>query len=160
MMRKKIVYRKIVVPLDGSELAECVLPHVEAIVKGSNASKVLLITVVEPIAIPYGRQVSQIASIEQLKAFETRHRIEAKKYLRSIEERLRKVVIDTRSFVVNGKAAEAIVQFTINKKADLVVIATHGRSGVSRLIWGSVADHVIRSVSIPVLLIRSPGCIS
>jgi len=157
-MGRKIVYRRIVVPLDGSELAECVLPHVEAIARGCNASKVLLITVVEPITIPYGRQVSKIASIEQLKAFETRHRMEAEKYLKKVEERLKKVGIDAQSFVVNGKAAEAIAEFAVSKKADLVAIATHGRSGVSRLVWGSVADHVIRSINMPVLLIRSPGC--
>lgn len=154
------MYKKIVVPLDGSELAECVLPHVREIVKGCVISKVIFITVVEPISIPYGRQVSKITSIEQLKTFEIRHRVEAGKYLKRIERRFKKVGIDTESFVVNGKAAEAIANFVVDKKADLVVIATHGRSGVSRLVWGSVADHVIRSVNIPVLLIRAPGCIT
>lgn len=154
------MYRRIVVPLDGSKLAECVLPHVKTIAQGNDVPEVLFIRAVEPIVIPYGRQVSKITSIEQLKTFEARHKLEAEKYLRKIEDRFKKAGVKTKIFVINGKAGEAIVNFVTRKKADVVVIATHGRSGVSRLVWGSVADRIVRSVRVPVLLIRAPGCAS
>jgi len=152
------MYKKIAVPLDGSELAECVFPHVKAIAGSSDKPLVMLVQAVEPIAIPYGRQVTGISSIEQLKRFEAHHRVEAERYLKKVEARLRKDGLNTVTHIINGKAAVAISDFVEKNKADLLVLATHGRSGISRLVWGSVADHIIRSVHIPIMLIRPTGC--
>ncbi|MBM2824633.1 MAG: UspA domain protein [Dehalococcoidales bacterium] len=152
------MYKKIMVPLDGSKLAECVLPHVETIAKGCDVPEVLLVQVVEPIAIPYGRETAEIASMEQLKAFEIHNKVEAEKYLQEIVTQLSKAGVNARANVTFGKAAEALGEFTTRNEIDLIVIATHGRSGINRWVWGSVTDRLIRSVSVPVLIVRAPGC--
>ncbi|MBI2980295.1 MAG: hypothetical protein HYY41_05685, partial [Chloroflexi bacterium] len=61
------MYKKILVPLDGSELAECVIPHIETLLKGVASPKVMLVRAVEPISVPKGREAAKIISIEQLK---------------------------------------------------------------------------------------------
>jgi nucleotide-binding universal stress UspA family protein len=154
------MYKKIMVPLDGSKLAECVLPHVETVIKGCESSpEVLLVRAVEPITIPYGRKVAEIMSMEQLKAFETHNKVEAGKYLKEIIAQLVKAGVNAKADVIYGKAAEVLSDFASKNDVDLVVIATHGRSGISRWVWGSVADRLIRSVCVPVLIVRAPGCV-
>jgi nucleotide-binding universal stress UspA family protein len=152
------MYKRIMVPLDGSNLAECVLPHVEAIVKGCESPKVIAVQAVEPISVPYGREISQFTSLEQVKAFEAHQKVEAEKYLKEIIARLRGVGINAEANVIYGKAGEALSDFAAKNGVDLVVIATHGRSGVSRWVWGSVADRILRSVCVPILMVRVPGC--
>ena len=148
------------VPLDGSKLAECVLPHLEAIIKGcSTPPEVIVVQAVEPISIPYGAEVSRFTSLEQVKAFETHQKTEAEKYLKEIVARLKKTGVNAKADIVYGKAGEALSD-RINKNGpDLVLIATHGRSGVSRWVWGSVADRLLHSVCVPVLMVRVPGCV-
>ena len=151
------MYKKIMVPLDGSKLAECVLPHVEAVVKGCQSPEVFLVQAVEPIAIPYGREAAKIASVEQLAEFETHHKSEAEKYLKEIATQLGRVGTIISTHVIYGKAAGALSDFAAKNDVDLVVIATHGRSGVSRWVLGSVAERLLRSISVPVLMVRVPG---
>jgi nucleotide-binding universal stress UspA family protein len=154
------MYKKIMVPLDGSKLAECVLPHLEMVVKASKPiPEVLLVQAVEPIAIPYGREVAEITSMDQLKAFETHNEVEAKKYLKEIAAKLAKVGVNAKTDVIYGKAATVLGDFASKNEVDLVIIATHGRSGISRWAWGSVADRLLRSACVPVLMVRVPGCV-
>ncbi len=153
------MYKKIMVPLDGSKLAECILPHLEVLVRGIQPTpEVWLVQAVEPIAIPYGREVAGITSIEQLKAFEIHNRVEAEKYLKGTTAQLAKAGIKARADVIYGKAAEVLGDFATKNDVDLVIISTHGRSGISRWVWGSVADRLLRSVCVPVLMVRAPGC--
>jgi nucleotide-binding universal stress UspA family protein len=153
------MYKKIMVPLDGSKLAECVLPHLETIVKGCESPEVIVVKAVEPLSVPYGREVSQFTSLEQVKAFETHQKVEAEKYLKEIVARLGKTGVNARAKVIYGKADESLSGYASKNKVDLVVIATHGRSGISRWVWGSVADRLVRSVCVPVLMVRAPGCV-
>jgi len=60
--------------------------------------------------------------------------------------------------VLSGRAAETLAEYATRNEVDLIVIATHGRSGVSRWVMGSVADRLLRSVNAPVLMVRAPGC--
>ena len=152
------MYKKIMVPLDGSKLAECVIPHLETVVKGSGSPEVFLVQAVEPIAVPYGREVTEIASMEQLTAFESHNKVTAEKYLEKIASQLQKAGINARTYVLYGKPAEVLVDFANKNNLDLVIIATHGRSGISRWVWGSVADRLIRSIRVPVLMVRSMEC--
>lgn len=152
------MYKKIMVPLDGSKLAECVLPHLETLVKGCESPQVLFVRAVEPITIPYGIEAAKITSVEQLTAFETRNKLDAEKYLKEIVDRFRKAGVNAKAEVIFGKAAEALSNFASKNNIDLVVIASHGRSGISHWVWGSVAERLLRSLCVPVLMIRSPGC--
>ncbi len=154
------MYKKIMVPLDGSKLAECVLPHLEAIIKGCGSPpEVIVVQAVEPISIPYGREVSKFTSLEQVKAFETHQKVEAEKYLNEIVARLKKTGVNAKANIIYGKVGEALGDHINKNGPDLVIIATHGRSGISRWVWGSVADRLIRSVCVPVLMVRAPGCV-
>ena len=153
------MYKKILVPLDGSKLAECVLPHLETVLKGCEASEVVLVQAVEPFSIPYGREVGQLKSLEEVKTFETHQKTDAEKYLKIIAARLGKAGVNTRTEVIYGKAIEALTEYINENDVDLVIMATHGRTGINRRIWGGVADHILRSVCTPILMIRTPGCV-
>lgn len=151
------MYKKIMVPLDGSELAECVFPHLETIVKGCDSPKVIVVQAVEPFSIPYGIELWQFTSIKQVEEFGTHQKAEAEKYLKEVVARLKKTGINAKAAVIYGKAGEALSDYATKNKVDLVIIATHGRSGISRWVWGSVADRLVRSVPAPVLMVRAPG---
>jgi len=153
------MYKKIMVPLDGSKLAECVFPHLETVIKGCESPEVIVVQAVEPLSVPYGREVSQLTSLEQVKAFETHQKTEAEKYLKEVVARLRKTGVNARAEVIYGKADEALSDYATKNDVDLVIIATHGRSGISRWVWGSVADRLVRSVRVPVLMVRVPGSV-
>ncbi len=152
------MYKKIMVPLDGSELAECALSHLEAVFKGNQSAEVVIVQAVEPISIPYGLEVTKFASLEQVQEFQTHQKVAAEKYVKQIIARLSGSGVTAKAEIVYGKASEALTAFALKNGVDLVIMATHGRSGISRRVWGSVADHVLRSVSIPVLVVRAPKC--
>ena len=153
------MYKKIMVPLDGSKLAECVFPHLETIIKGCESPEVIVVQAVEPLSVPYGREVLQFTSLEQVKAFETHQKVEAEKYLKEIVARLEKTGVNVKADVIYGKAGESLSDYATKNDVDLVIIATHGRSGISRWVWGSVADRLVRSVCVPVLMVRAPGSV-
>ena len=150
------MYRKIMVPLDGSQLAECVLPHSETIAKLCQAT-VELVRVIEPIEIPTRGGIA--LSVDDLKQIESHSKRDAEDYLNVIADRLTRVGIRVQSKLLTGKAADSLVDYIHKSDFDLVIMATHGRSGVSRWIWGSVADKILHSSSTPVLLVRPPECI-
>ena len=127
------MYKKIVVPLDGSELAECVLPHVEAVVKGCESPEVIFLQVIEPPAAPFTyRYVSE----EERQKFAAEDSAEARRaaaaYLDEVVKSTNYSVSKVHSEVIIGKPAETIADYATKNEADLVVLATHGRSGVSR----------------------------
>lgn len=150
------MYRRIMVPLDGSELAECVIPHIEVIGKLSEAS-VELVRVVEPIELPTRGGIA--LSIDDIRQIESHSKTEAENYLHGIVERLKIAGIKARSKILTGRAADSLVDHVHKNNFDLIIMATHGRSGISRWIWGSVAEKILHSSSIPILLVRSLECI-
>jgi nucleotide-binding universal stress UspA family protein len=149
------MYKKIMVPLDGSRLAECVFPHLETIVKGCKSPEVIVVQAVEPLSVPYGREVAQFTSLEQVKAFETHQKVEADRYLKKVVAHLRKTGVNARADVIYGKAGEVLSDYATKSGVDLVIIATHGRSGLSRWAWGSIADRLLHSLRVPVLMVRA-----
>jgi nucleotide-binding universal stress UspA family protein len=164
--REGKMYKKILVPLDGSELAECVLPHLESIVKGCNVPDVILIRVVEPVHLPSGTLTDGGYIYKEAEAKKAREQEDlhneavARDYLVQLKERLNIGGAATvRAEVIKGKAAESLADYVDGNGIDLVIIATHGRSGVSRWVMGSVADRMLRSVCVPVLMVRAPGCV-
>jgi nucleotide-binding universal stress UspA family protein len=152
------MYKKVLVPLDGSELAECVLPHVEAIAGGCSTEVVIFFRVVEPVIMPsayYGPDLSA----EELTRLNSEHQAAAKKYIDDLVGRTKYSGVKVEGKTALGRPAELIADFAKDNGVDLITIATHGRSGVSRWVWGSVAERVLRSACVPVLMIRPPGCI-
>ena len=145
------MYQKILVPLDGSELAECVLPHARAIASGCNVAELVLLQIVEPVP-------SWAAEGIDINALENANLMAAREYLPKIQSQLEPEGFKVSSEVLEGKAAETIIEFAQQNAVDIIAIATHGRSGVSRWVFGSVADKVLRSTHIPVLVVRPAGC--
>jgi len=144
------LYEKILVPLDGSELAECVLPHVRAIAAASGTGQVVLLRVVEPL--PAGTPPAVDFEVVQKAGVKA-----AEGYLARIKAQLSKEGLNVEAKVLTGRPAETIIDFAQGNKVDLIAIATHGRSGIRRWVFGSVADRLVRSSSVPVLLIRPKG---
>ncbi len=184
------MYTKILVPLDGSKLAECVIPHVEAIATGCYTQEVTLVSVTEKLNIKEklnlpGTQaqayhvvnesgivysgmfttISETRKMDQPAGTETWVRevgklySQADKYLHRIQRNLIKKGLNVQTSVLIGNPAEAIVSYAVNKEIDLIIMASHGRSGISRWASGSVTEKVFRSTCVPVLMIRAPGCI-
>jgi len=151
------MYKKIMVPLDGSDLAECVLPHAEAIAMGCEVKNVIFVRAVEPLHLPSSSE--WVPTPEERERIESSHRSEAQDYLAELVGRLKYGGVDLQSEVIMGKAAESLADYAEKNGVDLIVIATHGRSGVSRWMWGSVADRILRSACVPVLMVRAPGCV-
>jgi nucleotide-binding universal stress UspA family protein len=158
------LYNKILVPLDGSELAECVFPHVESIAKGCGVSNVVFVRVVEPSYLPaatgvaWGGMFTEADAAKVRKDEDKRNKTAAKQYLNDIIKRSKYDGATLKAEVIVGKPADSIAEYAEKKGVDLIVIATHGRSGISRWAYGSVADKVLRSACVPVLMVRAPGC--
>lgn len=145
--------KKVLVTLDGSPLAEAVIPHAEDIAIPLGAELIFL-RVVPPIP-------ARAASIEiRTRGYSAKQLIatvveEAKNYLKGVEERSRSRGANSRSVVVEGMVIDTILRFIDEEDIDIVAISTHGHSGITRLIVGSVAGVVMRRANIPVLMLRS-----
>jgi len=150
------MYKKIMVPVDGSDLAECVLPHVETIASATRAT-VELVRVVEPLQVPTKGGIA--LTVEDIAQIEKETTAEARKYLEDLASMLRDKGLKVETRLISGKVAESLTDDALNINADLIVMATHGRSGVSRWVWGSVADRILHASRVPVLLVRAPGCV-
>lgn len=174
------MYEKIIVPLDGSELAEAVLPWVERLAQQSGA-ELILTTVTElperrygvetrpgfalnptaelavspPDSIPVGPVPVEGGHREYAEQAMEHIEMELKSYLSKIQERLSTLPVRSQGVVLWGKPAESIVDFAVHSGADMIAMATHGRSGVGRWVYGSVADKVLRGATMPVLLVRA-----
>lgn len=149
------MYQHVLVPLDGSELAECALPEVIKLGRGGIIGEVILLKVIETevFTIPRGYETSV-----DFAALREAHRAEAGTYLEGVQSRLRSEGIDVTIALLEGRPAETIVEFTRNRPVDLIVIGTHGYTGMKRLMFGSVALRVLHDADVPVLLIRSVSC--
>ncbi len=155
------MYKKVVVPLDGSKLAECVLSHVEALAKSDMAKQVLLVSVTERLkGQAFFPEDGNIVRNRAGKLPVTVGKMEqqAEKYLNRLGKKMADKGIDVTTKVLLGDPAEEITQYAGDQGADLIVVATHGKSGPSRWAMGSIAERVSRASPIPVLLVRSPGC--
>ncbi len=150
------MYDKILVPLDGSKLAECVLPHVEALATAFKPKEVILISVTERITgfrvmDDYSRPLGERLVPEAVGKEEE----QAQKYLDKIAKTLETKGIKVRTEVLMGKPAEEIIIYTHKIDRGLIVMASHGRSGISRWTHGSVADRVFRATAIPIMMIQA-----
>jgi len=184
----KVMYTRILVPLDGSKLAECVLPHLETIAAGCGTQQIILVSVTEklkvnqPVMQSHGEQTvyqvlerstSGIMSVPMKNSvigdYQTDDRswtkvagkmyTQADKYLDRIQRKLIKKGLNVETEVLIGDPAAAIIAYARENNIDLIIIASHGRSGISRWASGSVAERIFRGCCVPVLMIRAPGCI-
>jgi nucleotide-binding universal stress UspA family protein len=160
------MYKKILVPLDGSELAECIEPHVGSIVTGCHVPEVYFVRVVEPVHLPVGTEtdgggVFTEKDAEKIrKETDSRNLTEAERYLSDFVGRHKFENARVQTVILGGKPAETIAEYAEKNGCDLIVMASHGRSGISRWVRGSTADKILRSACVPVLMVRAPGCVA
>ena len=93
-----------------------------------------------------------------MKKFEDESWNRAQNYLNNLTSHL-SYKPRVKTMVIKGNVAESIANYAQKNNVDLIIIATHGRSGVSRWVWGSVADRVLRSSCVPIFMVRAPGCV-
>ena len=156
------MYHTIVVPLDGSEVAEQVLPYVRDLVQ-HRTTQIHLISVA-PLSSSVSASAAQVSLYPlvmssadlELHAHE-RERIgqELTNYLRGIAIDLAQGNVTTHVEVRFGEPAEEIIAYTQDVQADLIAMCTHGRTGLARWAYGSVAEKVMRHAHCPVLLVRA-----
>ncbi len=149
------MYKKILVPVDGSGLAELVLPHVEMLAKaGVKPAEVVLLMVCEPARMVvggYGEAIAQGVLIAEQAAEECK--VESEKYLAAMEERLKGKGLKVRTVLLEGDAAGEILNYAANNPIDLIAMGSHGRSGIRRWAYGSVTSKVLRGISTPILVV-------
>lgn len=158
--------RTILVPLDGSKPAESALPHAEALAKqrGIQAVEILLLSVYAPSVSPvayyfptdfpvtvplkYAEYVQQ--QIDQAKK-------QCEKYLKGIADQLVSKGLKVRTEAIMGNVSEEIIKYTRQNPFQLIVMASHGRSGISHLAFGSVAERVLLESNTPVFMVMPEG---
>lgn len=147
------MYTHILVPLDGSELAEQVLPHAKMLAAVNPHTHITLLRAIPPIypIIPeYGTM--PLPPTDEA-AMATIHQ-DAQSYLNTIANTLQSEGYHTNIVVSNFPAAEAIVEYADNNDVKLIAIASHGRGGISQWVFGSVTHKVLHGTKIPVLVVR------
>ncbi len=183
------MYNKVIVPLDGSDLAEVVLPHVQEIASGCSIPQVWLVSVTEQVSGIVSRQAAPVetaaleghqpgprgpmrvgstfagvvfaedpAVLKNAPAGLGKMAQTALNYLQKIAKKMEKAGLNTQVAVLVGNPAEEIVRFATEEKADLIVMASRGKTGFNRWDMGNVADKVLRATDIPVFLVKpKPG---
>jgi nucleotide-binding universal stress UspA family protein len=138
------MYEKILVPLDGSKIGEAALPYVEELLNSFTPGKKVEVTLIRVVV-----DLTH-AELEQLKK-------KATAYLNEVGKRLKKNkgVVVKPMVRIGTNAADEIIKASDEIKVDLIAISTHGRSGISRWAFGSIADKILRGGSTPVLMVRA-----
>ncbi|MBS1251776.1 MAG: Universal stress protein F [Anaerolineales bacterium] len=144
--------KRLLVPLDGSELAEQALPYAELLAHAFGAEVILLQVPTLPPYVSLGPDATMLVPSLLSDAY-----AEADAYLANVERRLRAKGLSVHKAAVEpGAVAETIIDYTHEAGVDYIVMSTHGRSGLRRWVYGSVADRVLRGADAPVLLVRAP----
>jgi nucleotide-binding universal stress UspA family protein len=154
------MFKRILVPLDGSRLSTKALPYAGEIARQFDADVILLQVLKPTTPVLLGgtpgmaSAAATQAAIESAELQDKKNAISAR---RSLQRQVKKITdkgIKASYNVVTGTAGESIIRFYRKGKIDLVVMTTHGRSGFKRAILGSVADEIVREPGVPVLVIR------
>jgi len=141
------MFDHLIVPLDGSSLAECVLPHAVALAQPFESR----ITLLRAVRGPAGDSASK--ATDPL-GWQMR-RAEARAYLDDVVARLQEIEVNADREMLEGEAAEQIVQFGRDEGADLIILSSHGRSGLSQWNVSSVVQKVILRAYMPVMIVRA-----
>jgi nucleotide-binding universal stress UspA family protein len=143
------MYKRALVPLDGSPTAETIIPFILNIA-GPLDIEVVLLRVVEPIppTVLEGTRQIEVENIGQ-------RQFDAEEYLAPIAVELRNKGVRVEIRVRRGAPSDQIVAAARETGADLIAMSTHGRGGLGRLLFGSVAQSVLRHADIPVFLMRA-----
>lgn len=144
------MYNKILVPLDGSKRAERILPHVESMAHKFTA-ELLLLQVVNPNIAMVANDEAAYYPIEEIEQVST----DAKAYLDGLQREFLAKGIHAKTKVAHGPIVTTIIEVADNEKVDLIALASHGRTGLARVFYGSVAVGLLHRTDRPVYIIRA-----
>lgn len=144
------MFKRVLVPLDGSKLAECALPYVRDLAQGGFVGEIVLLNVVE---VP-GTWIEGIDYV----AIKEASLKQSTKYLTDLKDQLVSEGLPVKAEILEGMTTQMIVDYAKEKEVDLIVIGTHGYTGMKKLMFGSVALRVLHDSHCPVLLIRPESC--
>jgi nucleotide-binding universal stress UspA family protein len=155
------MYKKILVPLDGSELAECALNHVKKLLQDGPVGEVVLLNAVV-VEIPW-RELNTgdggHAVTFDYNAFIKSFMDKSTKYLERVQSRLSSDGINVKTETLESNSpSHTITDYAQKHGVDLIVIATHGYTGMKKMMLGSIALKVLHESNVPVLLIRPETC--
>lgn len=146
-------YQKILVPLDGSGWGQRAIPHAVEIARNFQGCELILLHVFTPPAREYADQIALGRGDDQVQQV----REQMKQYLIGLRSELRNESVTVRTHLIEGTGvAHLICDYVHSEGIDLVVMSTHGRTGLKRLLFGSVARDVMECLDVPVLLVQ-PG---
>ena len=150
----KAKVRRILVPLDGSAFGEAALPYAEEFA-GAVGAEVILLQSVAPHHFEIDLAETRSPHLSKLSEEYLEHaKAAAGDYLATIQKRLSGLGIVTHCVVEIGPPADRITAYAKQKEIDLIALSTHGRSGISAMVMGSVANKVFHSAEVPVLLVK------
>jgi nucleotide-binding universal stress UspA family protein len=145
------MYTKILVPLDGSEMAESVLPYVKWFIQVSDVNEIIFLRVVEPFHMVGGLEAQVMPEDKAL--IEQDAATIARKYLQTIATRFEGGKVKLSPVVKVGKTTSTIAEYVRNCDVDLIIMATHGYSGIHRWVSGSIADEILHAARVPVFMV-------
>lgn len=148
------MYHTILVPLDGSKRAEAILPHAKSLAQRYEAHVILLLVLEDDPAQQLTKQEAGESAQSPSEDIQRRQEI-ARSYLTDLREQLGEAGIEARVRVTSGKPVEEIIKVADHEKVNLIAIASHGRTALAQMMYGSVASAVLERVNLPLLLIRS-----
>jgi nucleotide-binding universal stress UspA family protein len=146
------MYQKVLLPLDSSKLAECALAEVKKLAEGGFVRAIVLLSVVDIPMFHEGEGIDRYPMIRK-SHFEELH-----KYLNGVSSRIDFKGVEVTAEIQEGNPAQMIINYTKKNAVDLIIIGTHGYSGIKRLMFGSVALQVLHESDVPVLLIQPESC--
>ena len=160
------MYKKILVPLDGSKLSELSLKHLNTITSGCRTCQIILATVVETPFVPVSeyftaQEARDAIPAKMLEKAEKEIKKKAKDYLSKAAKSLKSKGMTVQTVLIEPvlaeDIAEAILSYAKKNKVELIIMSTHGRGGIIRWAMGSVADKIVRHASSPVLTVSPAG---
>lgn len=146
------MYTKILIPLDGSEFAESVIPYVKWFIKVSDVDEIVLLRAVEPLQSAGGIALREAP--EERKHIDQDSADLARKYLGEIARQYQDAGIKVTIEVLIGKPVKVIAEFVAECDVDLIIMASHGLSGIHRWVRGSIADEIFHAAKVPIFLVK------
>lgn len=143
------MFKKILVPLDGSKLAENAIPHAVSLATTSGATLLLARAMLLPVVSPAAWTTIDIAKIRE------QEEKAIKKYLDDLAAGLKEKGHTVEVVALEGEAADVLLDVAEKERVDLIVMTSHGRTGLNRWLFGSVAEKVVRHAHCPVLTVGS-----
>ncbi len=146
------MFKKVLVPLDGSAYSESILEHLEMMAASCGSPEIILLTVIEPYS-----PESYIVPENILEEAHKKAVAQGRKHLEDLSSALSRKGIAASVEVLEGEPAETILEYARKSAVNLIMLSTHGRTGVTRWALGSNTDRVIRRSPIPILVVSPPG---